>query len=85
MESFAPQVRHTPLTSSLRLREGASPWLRRGAVTAHLVWPRLGAPFTTMGTSDNNLIINALYGIYWGQNGNEGTWKRLVPRGTIGL
>ena len=48
VESFAPQERRTPWMPSLSLREGASPQLRRGAMTAPRVCVRLGAPFTTM-------------------------------------
>ena len=48
MESFSPQGRRAPLPFSMRLREGASPWPRRGAMATLRLRLRLGAPFTTM-------------------------------------
>ena len=47
LESFELEVRHTPLTPLLHLREGASPQLRRGAATKHHV-RTLRSPFITM-------------------------------------
>ena len=48
MESFSPQERRVPFPFSVRLREGASPQPRWGAMAAL----RLGAPFTTMGIGE---------------------------------
>ena len=48
MESFSPQGRRAPEPFSVRLREGASPHLRRGAMAALRLRLSLGAPFTTM-------------------------------------
>ena len=44
LESFAPQARRAPEAPSVRLREGASPRLKRGARPAHRVRLRLGMP-----------------------------------------
>ena len=47
LESFEPEVRCAPLMPLLCPREGASPRLRRGVVTAHLVRSHLGALMNT--------------------------------------
>ena len=44
MESFSPQGRRAPEPFSVRLREGASPHLRRGAMAALRLRLSLGAP-----------------------------------------
>ena len=48
LEIFEPKIRRAPLMPLLCPWEGALPWLRRGAATAHRVLLCLGVPFTTM-------------------------------------
>ena len=63
MESFSPQGRREPFPFSVhlregasRLREGASPQLRQGAMAALRLRLRLGAPFSTMLSSLSTLL-----------------------------